>query len=60
MPDKKLSFNIWLNIEKDSAEHVRTERVEVKTGNAMIDPFVAWYFGVALAFIFTYNAAFCS
>ena len=38
------------------AEHVCTERVEVNTGNAMIDQLVPWYFGVAFAFMFTYNA----
>ena len=28
------------------------------TGNAMIDQFVPWYFGVAFALMFTYNAGF--
>ena len=37
-------------------EHARTECMEVKTGNQMIDQFVPWYFGIAFAFIFTYNA----
>ena len=32
-----------LKINKNSTDHLRTERVEVKTGNAMIDPFVPWY-----------------
>ena len=30
----------------------------MKTGNVMIDQFVPWYFGIAFAFIFTYNTGF--
>ena len=37
-----------LNEQKEN-DHLRTERGEVKTGNAMIDQFVPWYFGVAFA-----------
>ena len=44
--------------KRNSTDHLRTERVEVKTCNAMIDQFVPWYFGVVFAFFFisTYNA----
>ena len=32
-----------------STEHARTEHMEVKTGNQMIDQFVPWYVGIAFA-----------
>ena len=38
------------------AGRIRKERVEVRTGNVMIDQFVPWYFSVAFGFIFTYQA----
>ena len=41
--------------QKDSTDHLRTERVEVKTGNAMIDHLVPWYFGVALFKVFVHT-----
>ena len=37
-------------------KHLHTERVEVNTGHMMIDQLAPWYFGVAFAFIFTYNS----
>ena len=45
-------------INQTNNNHLRTERIEVKTGNAMIDQFAPWYFGVAFAFMFTYNVGF--
>ena len=38
------------------ASRIRCERMEARTGNAMIDQFVPWYFSVAFSFIFTYQA----
>ena len=38
------------------ATKIRCQRMEARTGNVMIDQFVPWYFSVAFAFIFTYQA----
>ena len=38
------------------ATRIRCQRVEARTGNVMIDQLVPWYFSVAFAFIFTYQA----
>ena len=38
------------------AGRIRKERVEVRTGNVMVDQFVPWYFSVAFGFMFTYQA----
>ena len=38
------------------AGRIRKERVEVRTGNVMIDKCVPWYFSVVFGFIFTYQA----
>ena len=35
-----------------SSQHLRTERLEVKSGNEMIDQFQPWYFGVVFSFHF--------
>ena len=37
-----------------NVEARRTERLEVKAGNEMLDQFQPWYFGVAFSFIFSY------
>ena len=33
--------------EQQTPAHVQTERVEIRSGNAMIDQFAPWYFGLA-------------
>lgn len=38
------------------ATRVRCQRMEARTGNAMIDQSVPWYLSVAFSFIFTYQA----
>ena len=43
--------------DPQSLSEFRAERLEVKTGNEMLDQFQPYYFGVAFSFIFSYCTA---
>ena len=51
-----LTVQQQLENDKSPSDSLQTECIAVKTGNQMIDQFVPICFGIAFAFIFTYNA----
>ena len=44
-----------MEVIQNLVSKIRCQRMEVRTGNVMIDQFVPWYFSVAFSFIFTYQ-----
>ena len=45
------------NPDLSSSDDFRSERLEVRSGNVMIDKYQRYYFGVAFSFIFSYCTA---